>query len=34
LIARELMAKARRAAVSAKLLLDAGDADGACNRAY
>jgi uncharacterized protein (UPF0332 family) len=28
------MAKARRAAVSAKLLLDAGDADGACNRAY
>ena len=28
------MAKARRAAVSAKLLLEAGDADGACNRAY
>jgi uncharacterized protein (UPF0332 family) len=32
--ARELMAKAERAAASAKLLLEAGDADGACNRAY
>jgi uncharacterized protein (UPF0332 family) len=32
--ARELMAKAERAAESAKLLLEAGDADGACNRAY
>ena len=30
----ELMAKARRAVLSAKVLLDAGDADGACNRAY
>lgn len=28
------MAKAGRAAASAKLLLEAGDADGACNRAY
>lgn len=28
------MAKASRAAASAKVLLDAGDADGACNRAY
>ena len=28
------MRKAERAAVSAKLLLDAGDLDGACNRAY
>ncbi|MGD9522152.1 MAG: HEPN domain-containing protein, partial [Tepidiphilus sp.] len=28
------MAKARRAVLSAKVLLDAGDADGACNRAY
>ena len=32
--ARELMTKAERAADSAKLLLEAGDADGACNRAY
>lgn len=32
--AREFMAKAERAAESAKLLLEAGDADGACNRAY
>ena len=32
--ANELMAKAARAATSAKVLLDAGDADGACNRAY
>lgn len=31
---RELMAKAERAAASAKLLLEVGDADGACNRAY
>jgi uncharacterized protein (UPF0332 family) len=28
------MAKARRALASAKLLLDSGDVDGACNRAY
>ena len=28
------MAKAERAAASVKVLLDAGDADGACNRAY
>ncbi len=28
------MAKASRAAASAQLLLDAGDVDGACNRAY
>lgn len=28
------MAKAQRALVSAKLLLDSGDVDGACNRAY
>lgn len=32
--AQELLAKAVQAAKSAKLLLDAGDADGACNRAY
>jgi uncharacterized protein (UPF0332 family) len=32
--AKDLMAKARQAAASAKLLLDSGDADGACNRAY
>lgn len=32
--AEDLMAKARRAAVSARVLLDTGDADGACNRAY
>jgi len=30
----ELMAKATRAAESAALLLNAGDLDGACNRAY
>lgn len=30
----ELMDKASRAAASARLLLDAGDVDGACNRAY
>lgn len=29
-----LMAKAARACASAKLLLENGDADGACNRAY
>jgi len=29
-----LMDKASRAVASAKLLLDAGDVDGACNRAY
>lgn len=28
------MAKARRALQSAQVLLDSGDADGACNRAY
>jgi uncharacterized protein (UPF0332 family) len=32
--AEDLMAKARQAAVSARVLLDTGDADGACNRAY
>lgn len=32
--AKDLMAKAVQAATSAKVLLDAGDADGACNRAY
>ena len=32
--AQELLAKAIRAAGSAKMLLDAGDVDGACNRAY
>jgi uncharacterized protein (UPF0332 family) len=32
--AKDLMTKAARAAASAKLLLDAGDPDGACNRAY
>lgn len=31
--ARELMAMAGRAAASATLPLDAGDADGVCNRA-
>lgn len=30
----DYMAKASRALVSAKLLLDASDVDGACNRAY
>lgn len=30
----DLMDKASRAISSAKLLLDAGDIDGACNRAY
>lgn len=32
--AGDLMAKAAQAAASAKVLLDMGDADGACNRAY
>jgi len=32
--ADELMIKARRALASARLLLTAKDADGACNRAY
>lgn len=32
--AEGLMAKARQAVVSARVLLDTGDADGACNRAY
>jgi hypothetical protein len=32
--AGELMEKANRVVASAKLLLDAGDVDGACNRAY
>ena len=30
----EYMVKAKRAISSAKLLLDDGDIDGACNRAY
>jgi uncharacterized protein (UPF0332 family) len=30
----ELIARARRSAASAKLLFDAGDLNGACNRAY
>ena len=30
----DLMVKAQRALGSAKLLLDSGDVDGACNRAY
>jgi uncharacterized protein (UPF0332 family) len=34
LSAAELLAKADRAALSAKMLFEAGDADGACNRAY
>lgn len=32
--AQDLLAKANRAAASAKVLLDIGDAEGACNRAY
>ena len=32
--ADDLMGKAQRAVASARLLLDAGDTDGACNRAY
>lgn len=31
---QELMTKASRALASAQLLLDSGDVDGACNRAY
>jgi uncharacterized protein (UPF0332 family) len=31
---QHLMAKAMQAATSARVLLDIGDADGACNRAY
>ena len=31
---QELMTKAQRALDSAKLLLNSGDVDGACNRAY
>lgn len=31
---KALMAKAMQAGASAKVLLDTGDADGACNRAY
>ncbi len=31
---QELLQKATRAVASAKLLLDSGDTDGACNRAY
>jgi len=32
--ADELWSKARQAVASARLLLDAGDTSGACNRAY
>lgn len=32
--AKDLMTKALQASASAKVLLDTGDADGACNRAY
>lgn len=32
--ARDLMAKAIQAATSARVLLNTGDTDGACNRAY
>ena len=32
--ADDLMSKAVQAAASTKILLDTGDADGACNRAY
>lgn len=32
--AEELMAKAIQASASAKILLNNGDTDGACNRAY
>ena len=32
--AQDLMAKAMQAAASARVLLETGDADGACNRAY
>jgi uncharacterized protein len=34
LTSAELIARARRSATSAKLLFDAGDLNGACNRAY
>lgn len=34
MIVSDLLAKARQAAASAHLLLDHGDVDGACNRAY
>ncbi len=33
-VVKDLMEKAARAATSAKLLLDDGDFDGACSRAY
>ena len=33
-MAQDLMAKSDQAAASARVLLDTGDADGACNRAY
>ncbi|MHB8454010.1 MAG: HEPN domain-containing protein [Acidiferrobacterales bacterium] len=32
--AEDLMAKSRQAVASAKILLNTGDVDGACNRAY
>jgi len=32
--AQDLLDRAQRAVESAKLLLDAGDVNGACNRAY
>ena len=32
--AQDLMAKSNQATASAKVLLDTGDSDGACNRAY
>jgi hypothetical protein len=32
--AKELFTKAQTAATSARILLNAGDVDGACNRAY
>jgi len=32
--AKELFSKAQTAAASARILLNAGDVDGACNRAY
>ena len=31
---KELFTKAKTAATSARILLNAGDVDGACNRAY
>lgn len=34
MIARDLMAKALQAIISARALRDLGDADGSCNRAY